>query len=340
MTSWHSYPKVFAVGHKAVRPILENDVLVEEKIDGSQFSFGLINGELRTKSHNREFPVDAPDGMFKQACATVLALASDLHPDWTYRAEYLQTPKHNVLRYDRAPERNLIIFDIGIGHEDYLDPADKWLEAKRLGLECVPQFLIGRVESAEHFRSILDTSSVLGGTKVEGVVVKNYVRFTEDGHPMFAKYVSEAFKEAMHAPDSPWAKVPKPFVLDSIAANYATGARWQKSVQRMAEEGILAGEPKDIGTLVRYVMEDIKTEERDSIKGALFAHYGDDIIKKSVRGLAEWYKERLLDSAFSPAGVFTQQEISDLFDHECDPTVPHTISLNGQGHVPCDRVAA
>ena len=39
-TSWHSYPQIYNLGHKAIAGIFDDDVLIEEKIDGSQFSFG------------------------------------------------------------------------------------------------------------------------------------------------------------------------------------------------------------------------------------------------------------------------------------------------------------
>ena len=40
--SWHSFPSVYAVGHAALADLFLDDVIVEEKVDGSQFSFGLF----------------------------------------------------------------------------------------------------------------------------------------------------------------------------------------------------------------------------------------------------------------------------------------------------------
>ena len=54
--SWNSYPKVYALGHPATKDIFSGEVLVEEKIDGSQFSFGVIDGVLRTRSKSCEPP--------------------------------------------------------------------------------------------------------------------------------------------------------------------------------------------------------------------------------------------------------------------------------------------
>ena len=54
MDSWHSYPQIYALGHRYITELLLDPVLVEEKIDGSQFSFGVfeVEGEhqLRCRS--------------------------------------------------------------------------------------------------------------------------------------------------------------------------------------------------------------------------------------------------------------------------------------------------
>lgn len=67
----NSYPTVYALGHKAIEGIFDSPVIVEEKIDGSQFSFGLIDGELRCRSKGKELILDAPEKMFSKAVATV-----------------------------------------------------------------------------------------------------------------------------------------------------------------------------------------------------------------------------------------------------------------------------
>ncbi len=118
-TSWHSYPKVWAIGHGYLTELFFDDVTVEEKVDGSQFSFGLFGGEIKMKSKNNEFVGSDTEKMFNLAKAAVEARTSLLREGWTYRAEYLSKPKHNVLAYSRVPESNLIIFDINTGEEQY-----------------------------------------------------------------------------------------------------------------------------------------------------------------------------------------------------------------------------
>ena len=69
MDSWHSYPKVWNLGHPSVDEIFKDDVIVEEKVDGSQFSFGRFQYEdgetrLRIRSKGCEMILDAPQKMF------------------------------------------------------------------------------------------------------------------------------------------------------------------------------------------------------------------------------------------------------------------------------------
>ena len=137
----------------------------------------------------------APEGMFIKAIDTVKGLKDRLKVGWTYRAEYLSKPKHNSLCYDRTPKNHLIIFDINPAEETYLSYEEKVIEAERLGLEIVPLVFEGMVSDVNVFRGFLDRESCLGGQKIEGVVVKNYVRFGQDKKVLLGKFVSEAFKE-------------------------------------------------------------------------------------------------------------------------------------------------
>ena len=111
-TSWHRYPKVYNLGHAWIKNLLIGPVTVEEKIDGSQFSFGRFGDELKVKSKSVELVLDYPEKMFELAVEQVKKVSHLLKDGYTYRAEYLSKPKHNALAYDRVPVNNLIFIDI------------------------------------------------------------------------------------------------------------------------------------------------------------------------------------------------------------------------------------
>jgi len=297
MTSWHSYTEIYSVGHRAVQDIFKEDIIIEEKVDGSQLSFGLIDGELKIRSKGREFDIYAADMMFQAAAGTVLSLKDKLHPNWTYRGEYLNKPKHNALAYDRTPNKNIIIFDINTDEEQYLLPEEKKQEANRLGLETVPMLWAGAVDEIGIIRTLLGTKSVLGGQLIEGVVIKNYNRFNVQKKALMAKYVSESFKE-VHRQN--WkSDNPSPTdVILRLVEEFKTQARWNKAIQHLKENGQLLDDPKDIGPLMKEINDDVLKECADEIKEKLFMYAWKHISRNLTRGFPEYYKEYLLKQQF------------------------------------------
>lgn len=295
--SWHSYPKVYAMGHPAIEELFAETVLVEEKIDGSQFSFGSFGGVLRCKSKGKELVLDAVEKMFAPAVETAKRLQSELMDGWTYRGEYLQKPHHNGLAYDRIPSGHIILFDINDAPEKYLSRADKEREAARLGMEIVPCFAAS-VKKPEDVLAMMENVSILGGCKVEGMVFKQYKRFGPDGKCLMGKYVREDFREIQ---GKTW-KEANPTgadIITRIGDGLRTPARWEKGVQHLRDRGELTDSPKDIGALLKEVQKDIEEECEAEIKKALYAHAIGHIRRHVIAGLPEWYKAKLLARQFT-----------------------------------------
>lgn len=299
MTSWHSYPKIYNLGHAALAELLLDVVTVEEKIDGSQFSFGVFNGELRCRSKGQQLVVDAPEKLFQEAVETAKKLAPKLIDGWTYRAEYLKKPKHNVLAYDRTPRDHLIIFDVCVGEEDYLLYGMKAIEAERIGLEVVPLIYGGLISSADDVFTMMDRTSILGGQKIEGAVIKNYNRFGPDKKVLLGKHVSEAFKE-VHSKNWRDTHPNSRDVLTVLCEQHRSVARWRKAVQHLKERGELTGTPRDIGKLLKETQVDVIAECAGDIKEILYKWAIPHITRASIRGLPEWYKEELVKAQFEP----------------------------------------
>lgn len=298
----NSYPSIYNLGHAAIADLLKEPVIVEEKIDGSQFSFGVHKdtGELMIRSKGAAINPLAPEGMFKEGVETAKSLQSLLKPGWVYRGEYLKTPNHNTLIYERIPYKHFIIFDIQTGIETYLSPSEKEEEAERLGLEVVPQLYWGMLEKIEFFRELLETKSILGGQKIEGVVIKpaNYGMFGKDKKCLMGKFVSETFKEA-HV-DAWKEKNPTGTDIITLIGNgVCTQARWMKAVQHFRDDGKLLGDPRDIGALLKEIPEDVKKECEQEIKDALFKWAWPHLRRACTRGFPEWYKEELVKRQFA-----------------------------------------
>jgi hypothetical protein len=310
-----SYPSIYALGHRALTDLFDGDVVVQEKVDGSQISFGHIAFVPRTgkpcdhdgcmnrceyrlivRSKGKDQTPPTTDKMFATAVEQIERL-THLRAGYIYRGEYLSKPKHNALAYGRTPEHNIILFDVETSTQAFLDPAGLAAEAARVGLESVPTLYTGKVDDWAGLKLMLQRESILGGALIEGVVVKNYARFGIDKKVLMGKYVSEAFKE-VHQKE--WGKANpngKDIVAQLVEA-YRTDARWQKSVQHLTEDGALDGSPKDIGPLIKAVNLDVLAECEADIRDALFRWAWPTISRRMTAGLAEWYKEKLAASGF------------------------------------------
>lgn len=327
MNSWHSYPSSFNLGHAAVRDLLTVPHYIEEKVDGSQFSMGLIYPVqnvpgiepvdlppyLRIRSKGAEMNVDAPEKMFSKAAETARRLASaeardagvGLHPGWTYRCEFLAKPKHNTLAYERTPVNNIILFDVNTGDQEWLGRQELEIEGARLGLEVVPVLRFSYpgepLTTLEDIRTLLATDSVLGGQKIEGVVVKQLgaggYLYGKDGKTLIGKFVSEKFREA-HGVAWKESNPSNGDILIMLGLKYQHVGRWMKAVQHLREAGLLEDSPRDIGKLLIEIEKDLGKEEKEEIKTLLWKWAWPHVRRQATRGVAEWYKETLLALQF------------------------------------------
>ncbi len=292
-----SYSKILTLGSAYTENALVGHVVIQEKIDGSFYGFGLNeDGELTIRSKGQILIPDAPPKMFEEAVNYVLSIKERLQtmrPDTYFYSEYLQRPKHNVLKYERTPTNHLVLFD-AVVEGRYADRVQLANGAELLGIDIIPELFRGEA-SIDTIKECLSAPSYLGGETVEGVVVKNYDQTIALGsmvYPLFTKYVREAFKERHNAE---WkVKSPKGALSDYVEG-FRSEARWQKAVQYLRDQGQLECQPKDIGALIKRVQADIEEEEAENIKTELYKKFIADIKRKAVAGLPEWYKTELLE---------------------------------------------
>jgi len=294
-----SYPKVLALGSLKTERTFIGSVYVEEKCDGSQFRFGVDHGEVVIGSHHSQLYADNQDKSFKPAMDYIKSISGRIleYPDQTYFfCEYLSKPKHNHIAYLKTPHNMLMLFDCfmeskWVGYE-FLQEV-----AANLDIGIAPLFFDG-FTNLDDTLELLKTESYLGGSQVEGVVIKNYNEvFPECGveRPVFSKLVNAQFKEVKSVDD----KKGKQSLNDFLFA-FRTEARWNKAVQSMREAGILQVSPRDIGPLLDVVRKDIVEEETDNIKEWLYRYYIKQIQQFAISGMPQWYKDELLKNVETP----------------------------------------
>lgn len=291
-----AFPKVFSLGTDYINDILDGEVEVTEKLDGSQFGFGRLDGELFVRSKGAMLHFDAPNNMFKEAVDYIASIADKIPDNTIFHAEYLQKPHHNSLTYERIPQNNLALFSVSDSTEKFYgyDEIKKWADV--LEIEAVPLIFRGVIKNTNEILELVGGESCLGKAQREGVVVKNYNKpFLLGGQPipvMCGKYVTEQFKEVHragwageHTGRGKW---------ETFKGGYKTEARWHKAIQFLRDSGELTESPKDIGKLIARVMKDIEDEDKETIKNFLWKEFGDEVLRTAVHGLPEFYKMWLL----------------------------------------------
>ena len=294
-----SYSKIYNLGSNELvngpQNLLEGIVTIEEKIDCSQISFSVDdNGNISVKSKETELDIEKPEKMFGKAVEVIKKLP--MKPNWIYRGEYLQKPKHNALAYDRAPDRSIILYDVEIEPNVFMYYENKVMEAERIGLEVVPLLYKGKGELVDgpFLKSLLDKTSVLGGAKIEGVVIKNYALRSRDDKVLMGKYVSDGFKE-VHRHKFKENTSSKDLIL-TLIETFKSKARWQKAILHLQEKGLLVNDMKDIGLLIKEIHSDVEKECLDDIKEMCWNGIRAQLMKGIVNGFPDYYKEKLIEN--------------------------------------------
>lgn len=297
----NGYPKVMHLGSQGIENLFKGSVYVQEKVDGSQGSFRLDpdTDMLEFRSKRVAIANDDDDNNFGAWVNAITELKDEIIPGYTYRGEVLRSPKHNTLCYERAPKHHFIVFDIQPNPYNWFTPEDVQEECDRLGLEMVPWEKRDDITTVDDVMHMLDNISVLGKSKIEGMVFKNYEQYNTRllDWPSFGKFVRPEFREMNDKSH----KLKNPGKRDAIAiiiANLKTDARWLKGIQRMRDDGTITLEPRDIPVIMKDIKEDIEAEEKENVKEMLWTAFWGQISRGSVGGFAEFYKAYLLERQF------------------------------------------
>lgn len=307
-----SYGKILTLGQYKTENALLGDVVIQEKVDGSQFKFGLNESGILCIASKSQDITNHNEKMFDNGVAFVKSIESvllenDLKDTYFY-GEYLEKPRHNVLKYNRIPRNHIVIFDVFQNGQ--------WLDRERveslcyfLGLEVVPELYRGEA-TIDTIKELLTFESFLGGEIIEGVVIKNYnetVVLGGQAFALFTKFVREAYKERHGAMDN---EQKGKNTVETYINSFNSQARWDKALMRLKEKGLLLGESKDIAALIGEVQEDIRTEDLEDIKKFFFNQFIGQIMRRSIQGLPEWYKNKLLENLNTGVNNVASKEVS------------------------------
>ena len=292
----HSWPKIYTLGSAEVLNILNEEVEVTEKIDGSQIGFGMIDGELVIRSKGALINPVMPPKMFKSAVSYIISIKNKLNPDYFYYGECLESPRHNKLKYEHVPRHNVALYGIRDDGHIFLDYGSIADEAQRLGFDVVPLLLFDKHVSPEDLDEILrNTKSFLGG-EIEGMVISSPYAMPGQREPFQqAKLVRPEFKEVKARGNrTPAAKGSIEETVQEAFAAFCTEARWDKAIQHLKEDGKIVGSNTDIGPIIKEIQRDVLDEEGEYVKEMLWTLYRKRFLTAVVDGFPRYYQERLL----------------------------------------------
>jgi RNA ligase len=294
-----SYVKVLQLGDPRISDILKRPHVVEEKLDGSQFRFGKIGGQVMTGSHRVRYnEYNQPDKMFRGVVAYVESIASLLPEGTMFYAEMLSKPKQNTVQYGRAAKNGLMLFDAWDTRTNTWFTLPELTAAASLFEIDGPVILAesdgSEPESLDTMQRFLSTTSYFGNSIIEGIVVKCYgdsIPVTYQQLPgLFGKYVRASFKEENAIE---W-RGKKGSVTDAVISRFKTEARWEKIVLHLQEEGKLEWNMRDMGALITELSREIEEEVKPAAVDMLWGNIEHQVHKGLGGGMAEWWKAKLL----------------------------------------------
>jgi hypothetical protein len=277
--------------------MFKGEVEVTEKIDGSQFVFGMDEeGKFVCRSKGQLIDMEHP-GMFALAVEQAKRIFSESIytgcSNLYFHTEFLMKPKHNKLCYNRVPLNNLYLF--AMWNYNYWEKIDIVIAcAKDMKIEppnviaTAKEMSVASIEIA--LNTFFELDSILGGCKIEGVVFKNYTQVNRNNDIACCKAVRPEFQEIMKQRSK---SINKDAKLEDFLNSFKTEARWDKAIQHLRDKGLLADTPKDIGMVIAETLRDLEEEYGVMIKDFLYKHFMRKINQRTIKGLPEYYIKKL-----------------------------------------------
>lgn len=289
----------------------DDEIVIEEKVDGGNGCFWLEDGQLHVASRNRDLVAEKDDKTFepqrKWLEEQLLKYYEYINPNYRYYVEWMA--KHTIYYgKEMVPVIGLDILPIegAFGKTPcYIGRKAKEDAFYKVGIPCVALKGAFKVKDLndETYKKLTEKSAYYDG-KPEGIVLKNYGRMNVWGRQMFAKIVLDEFKETNRAVFGGLKKDTSDTV--KIAEIYCTHARIRKRILSLviADGEVLGRELMHI--LPIAICSDIFKEETADI----LRHYKDIslptlkqlVAKKCLAVIDEMMVERMKAKDFEVTG--------------------------------------
>lgn len=252
------YPKIRRLGHEKTKGILDDPsdfVVIQEKVDGSNFRFWLEDGEIRFGSRRVDYVDEKNYEEWARAIEYIKSKVKpgDLLEDFVYVGEFIRP---HTVNYDFDNVPPFVGFDvINRWTGDVVHYLISYAEFDNLGLPFVNTYFTGLAGhiTDELIEELKKRESAYGAEMQEGVVLKNYTKkiFAKSVNPEFLEDFKKKFGDKVKPKMTPEMKVIERFI---------TPARVNKVIVRIYEDrGRVSAE--DIPQILRDTVNDVLEEE-------------------------------------------------------------------------------
>ncbi len=278
----------------------EGRVIVQEKVDGSQFSVQNIDGVLHFSNKGKIIP-----GKSQIYINTFVSLANKLSyfkEGYIYHGEAMRSLRPNTIVYDRVPRYYWILYEVIRISDNYMLTPE---EVKEMIVGTNIEFLEPLYDNKydeipkNTYKDIVDDimlnistnklQSLLGGVP-EGVVFKAINR-VDDGTYRHRKnkFVRKEFAELNHTRKSKIADVSDDEFIESIGLIYNVEPRFQKAKQHLEENNKWkSNNNANVGSMVGELDIDLLKEAEEDIKNMLFCRFWESIKKNARKDLLNY----------------------------------------------------
>lgn len=298
---FEKYHKIKILGDEDNKGILnepQDEIIIEEKIDGGNFRIMFHNKEVTFGSHTQELRDDNPNkDFFKRTLQYVKEKIENSDLDGSYIFYGEACVKH-TMDYDWEKIPPYLGFDIkNLETHKYFDYDTKKYLFEQLGLPMVPLIKRCKAKDVEVFTeeniplSFYPSPNNKDHQQCEGIVIKNYSK------QLFAKYVREKFKEVnreVFGSSKKWAR--KEGDAQLLIATYCTNRRIEKMVFKLIAEEVKL-EMKMMEVLPKRVTEDIYEEHAKEILWSNWTINFKDIRKKITRRCLSVLKQMIVNNS-------------------------------------------
>jgi len=199
--TFRKYDHIERMGHDDVHELLFGEVHVFAKLDGTNASVWMHEGEVLAGSRTRTLSTEADNAGFYAWVLSMEAvfkeLITDKFPDCHIYGEWLVP--HTFKQYREEAWRKFYVFDVRDNTQDRYLHYDEYAEMiMHYGLNVIEPMCIYTNPSEEQLTKETENNSYLildGAGAGEGIVMKNYAWKNRYGRQPWAKIVRNEFKE-------------------------------------------------------------------------------------------------------------------------------------------------